>query len=87
MGFSGVERDGLASESAAVVPGVLAHERPASPCSPGEEWLKRGLLCRKLHCPPRQDQPERKPLTSRSLQAQRRDLSSVKQPTWAAECM
>jgi hypothetical protein len=86
-GFSGIERDGLASESAAVVPGVLAHDRPASPCLPGEEWLNRGLLCRKLHCPPRQDQPERKPLTSLSLLAQRRNLISVKQPTWAAECM
>jgi hypothetical protein len=26
----------------------------ARPCRPVRMWLKRGLLCRKLHCPPRQ---------------------------------
>jgi len=60
--------------------------RPAL-LTPVRKWLKRGLLCRKLHCPPRHDQPERKPLTWRLLLAQRRDLSTVKQPTWAADCM
>ena len=51
-----LSRDGLARESAAVAPcGVLWLTnglRPVS-CLPVRMWLKRGLRCRKLHCPPR----------------------------------
>src|SRR5436190_11479907 len=37
--------------------GVLAHERPAArPADPVRLWLKRGLRCQMLHCPPRQQQ-------------------------------
>src|SRR5215472_10459935 len=38
--------------------GVLAHERPAArPAHPVRLWLKRGLRCPKLHCPPRLKMP------------------------------
>jgi hypothetical protein len=56
-----LSRDGLARESAAVAPlaGLLWLTnglRPVS-CLPVRMWLKRGLRCRKLHCPPRQVDP------------------------------
>ena len=53
--------DGLARESAAVAPSVgvfwLTNGLRPVPCPPARTWLKRGLLCRKLHCPPRQVHP------------------------------
>jgi len=53
--------DGLARESAAVAPwqGLfwLANGPRPVPLPAGEDVLKRGLRCRKLHCPPRQVDP------------------------------
>jgi hypothetical protein len=59
LGSSGAERGGLARESAAVTPRVfwLTNGSAARPAHPVRLWLKRGLRCLKLHCPPRLKMP------------------------------